>query len=88
MDSNTITKWQKVFIKKMFSVVLSVIMLIVLGIKYMLGSVDEKANYKETLLPAHPCLSPGEPVWQEAILSPPDFFLSDPSGKHRILLSL
>lgn len=32
-------------------IVLSVVMLIVLGIKYMLGSVEEKANYKETLLP-------------------------------------
>ena len=31
--------------------VLSVIVLIVLGIKYMLGSVEEKAEYKKTLLP-------------------------------------
>ncbi|MCI8412447.1 MAG: TrbC/VirB2 family protein [Clostridia bacterium] len=29
----------------------SVAMLIVLGIKYMLGSVEEKAEYKKTLLP-------------------------------------
>ena len=30
---------------------LSVICLIVLGIKYMMGSVEEKANYKKTLIP-------------------------------------
>ena len=29
----------------------SVICLIVLGIKYMMGSVEEKANYKKTLIP-------------------------------------
>ena len=32
-------------------VVVSVISLIVIGIKYMLGSVEEKAEYKETLKP-------------------------------------
>lgn len=32
-------------------IVLSVIILIVIGIKYMLGSVEEKASYKETLVP-------------------------------------
>lgn len=32
-------------------VVVSVIMLIVLGIKYMMGSTSEKAEYKKTLLP-------------------------------------
>ena len=32
-------------------IVLSVVILIVIGIKYMLGSTEEKANYKETLLP-------------------------------------
>lgn len=32
-------------------IVLSVVILIVIGIKYMLGSAEEKANYKETLLP-------------------------------------
>ena len=31
--------------------VLSVIVLIVIGIKYMLGSVEEKAEYKKTLIP-------------------------------------
>ena len=32
-------------------VVLSVIILIVLGIKYMMGSAEEKAEYKKTLMP-------------------------------------
>lgn len=32
-------------------IILSVIILIVIGIKYMLGSVEEKAEYKKTLLP-------------------------------------
>lgn len=31
--------------------VLAVICLIVLGVKYMLGSVEEKAEYKKTLMP-------------------------------------
>lgn len=31
--------------------ILSVIVIIVLGIKYMMGSVEEKAIYKKTLLP-------------------------------------
>ena len=29
----------------------SVIMIIILGVKYMLGSIEEKAEYKKTLLP-------------------------------------
>ena len=32
-------------------VVLSVLMLIVIGIKYMLGSTEEKAEYKKSLMP-------------------------------------
>ena len=32
-------------------IVVSVIVLIVLGVKYMLGSAEEKAEYKKTLLP-------------------------------------
>ena len=32
-------------------VVISVVMLIVLGIKYMMGSVEERAEYKKTLMP-------------------------------------
>lgn len=31
--------------------ILSVIVIIVLGIKYMMGSVEEKAAYKKTMLP-------------------------------------
>ena len=31
--------------------VISVVMLIIIGIKYMLGSIEEKAEYKETLKP-------------------------------------
>ncbi|MFR6022598.1 MAG: hypothetical protein ACLUHC_06755 [Clostridia bacterium] len=32
-------------------VILSVIILIVIGIKYMLGSVEERADYKKTMIP-------------------------------------
>ena len=32
-------------------VVLSVVVLIVIGIKYMMGSAEEKAEYKKTLMP-------------------------------------
>lgn len=32
-------------------VVLSIIVLIVIGIKYMMGSAEEKAEYKKTLMP-------------------------------------
>ena len=48
-------------LKKSFSIVfqiislvgsaISIIVLIIIGIKYMMGSVEEKAQYKETLLP-------------------------------------
>ncbi len=31
--------------------ILSVIVIIVLGIKYMMGSIEEKAEYKKTMLP-------------------------------------
>lgn len=31
--------------------VLSIIMLIIIGIKYMLGSVEEKADYKKSMIP-------------------------------------
>lgn len=33
------------------SVVVSVISLMIIGVKYMLGSVEEKANYKATMKP-------------------------------------
>ena len=32
-------------------IVLSVVMIIVIGIKYMMGSPDEKAEYKKTMMP-------------------------------------
>lgn len=32
-------------------IVISVVMLMVIGIKYMMGSVEEKADYKKTLIP-------------------------------------
>lgn len=32
-------------------IVLSVIILIILGIKYMMGSAEEKAEYKKTMIP-------------------------------------
>lgn len=32
-------------------IVLSIIILIILGIKYMIGSTEEKAEYKKTLMP-------------------------------------
>lgn len=32
-------------------VVASVVGLIILGLRYMMGSVEEKANYKETMIP-------------------------------------
>ena len=37
-------------ILQVVGIVLSVIILIVLGIKYMMGSAEEKAEYKKTLL--------------------------------------
>lgn len=33
------------------SVVVSVITLMIIGVKYILGSVEEKANYKQTMIP-------------------------------------
>ena len=33
------------------SVIVAVIVLMIIGIKYMLGSVEEKANYKATMIP-------------------------------------
>ena len=38
-------------IVSMAASVLAVIVLIVLGVKYMMGSAEEKAEYKKTLLP-------------------------------------
>ncbi len=36
---------------QIIGVVISVIMLIVIGIKYMMGSIEERAEYKQTLKP-------------------------------------
>lgn len=36
---------------QIIGMVLSVIILIIIGFKYMLGSVEEKAEYKKTLIP-------------------------------------
>lgn len=36
---------------RLLGTVLSVIMLMIIGIKYMLGSVEEKSQYKQTLIP-------------------------------------
>lgn len=40
-----------VAILQTFGVVLSVVILIVIGIKYMMGSAEEKAEYKKTFMP-------------------------------------
>lgn len=34
-----------------FAIVVGVIMLMVIGVKYMLGSAEEKADYKKSLMP-------------------------------------
>lgn len=34
-----------------FGIVLSVVVLIIIGIKYMMGSAEEKAEYKKTMIP-------------------------------------
>ena len=36
---------------RVVGILVSVIMLVVLGIKYMMGSAEEKAEYKKTLMP-------------------------------------
>ena len=38
-------------ILQVVGIVLSVVVLIVLGIKYMMGSAEEKAEYKKTMVP-------------------------------------
>lgn len=34
-----------------FGIVLSVVVLVIIGIKYMMGSAEEKADYKKTMIP-------------------------------------
>ena len=43
--------WRILGILQTVGVVLSVIVLVVLGIKYMMGSAEEKAEYKKTMIP-------------------------------------
>lgn len=52
-DTSTITTLgnKLVNILQTVGVVLSVVILIILGIKYMMGSAEEKAEYKKTMMP-------------------------------------
>lgn len=52
-DNKEIEKIGNDVIQILFTVaaIISVIVLIILGIKYMFGSVEEKAEYKKTLIP-------------------------------------
>lgn len=51
--SNSVTSRMGVIlgIIQVIGIVVSVVMLVVIGIKYILGSVEEKADYKSSLLP-------------------------------------
>lgn len=51
--SNEFNKVGNAAVKSLTTIgmVLSVVTLIIIGIKYMMGSVEEKAAYKKTLLP-------------------------------------
>ena len=53
IKTDTIDKAGKniISILQAVGVVLSVVVLIVIGIKYMLGSAEQKAEYKKTLMP-------------------------------------
>lgn len=53
INTNSIDKFGQNIVKIISTVgsIVSVIVLIVLGIKYMMGSAEEKAEYKKTLLP-------------------------------------
>ena len=42
---------QIIGILQVIGIVVSVIVLIILGIKYMVGSIDQKAEYKKSMLP-------------------------------------
>lgn len=55
-DDNSATKVKDVAgevlgIIRTIGIVLSVVILILIGMKYMVGSVEEKAEYKRTLMP-------------------------------------
>ena len=40
-----------IHIIQVIGTIISVMVLIILGIKYMIGSIDEKAEYKKTMMP-------------------------------------
>lgn len=51
-QSDVLTIGQRIVgILQAIGVVVSVVILIVLGIKYMMGSAEEKADYKKTFIP-------------------------------------
>lgn len=55
LDKDTPTKYKSTLENllgyiNVIGIVISVIVLIVIGIKYMLGSVEEKAEYKKTMM--------------------------------------
>lgn len=53
INTTDVTKWSNNIINIVAIVgsAASIVILIVLGVKYMLGSAEEKAEYKKTLLP-------------------------------------
>ncbi len=53
VDSYTIAKKGATILNIIVTVgvVISVVMFMILGIKYMLGSIEEKAEYKKTMIP-------------------------------------
>ena len=53
MDTGSVQNLgQSIFaVVRVAGILISVIILVVLGIKYMMGSVEERAEYKKTMLP-------------------------------------
>lgn len=56
IDSNSQTQIQSVGQKivgiiQVIGIVIAVVVIMVVGIKYMMGSVEEKAEYKKTMMP-------------------------------------
>ena len=56
IDSNSQTQIQSVGQKivgiiQVIGIVIAVVVIMVVGIKYMMGSVEEKAEYKKTMIP-------------------------------------
>ena len=50
-DSIKTVEGKIVAVLQAVGIILSVIVLIILGIKYMMGSAEEKAEYKKTMIP-------------------------------------